>query len=76
MSKANYEVCVVCKKKCQKGIWLAPQFSNENVLLFCSKKCKEKYIQDKLARIKDNYPSFYEKVKKKGAFWINDAKPE
>lgn len=70
MNKPVYEYCAVCKKNCQSGIWLSPQFSNEKVLLFCSNECKEKYIQNKLERIKVNYPSFYEKVKDKGAFWI------
>ncbi|RLE47734.1 hypothetical protein DRJ25_01675 [Candidatus Woesearchaeota archaeon] len=72
MSKANYERCVMCKRECQSGVWLAPQFDNEKVLLFCSEECKNKYIQKKLERIKMNYPSFYEKVKDKGAFWISE----
>ncbi|MFW6450113.1 MAG: hypothetical protein ACOCZ6_03595 [Nanoarchaeota archaeon] len=70
MNKAIYETCKFCKKACQSGTWLSPQFSNEKTLLFCSEECKESYIKEKLDRIKINYPSFYEKVKNKGAFWI------
>ncbi len=70
MNKPIYESCKTCKKECQSGIWLSPQFANEKTLLFCSQECKDKYIQNKLERIKVNYPSFYEKVKNKGAFWI------
>jgi ribosomal protein L24E len=72
MNKAIYETCKFCKKKCQTGIWVAPKFSNEKTLLFCSKKCKEEYVNDKLERIKVNYPKFYEKVKNKGIFWIKN----
>ncbi|MCF7860961.1 hypothetical protein K9M79_01855 [Candidatus Woesearchaeota archaeon] len=72
MNKSICEHCKVCKKDCQSGIWLSPQFANEKTLLFCSDDCKEKYIQNKLERIKTNYPSFYEKVKNKGAFWIKE----
>jgi len=67
------EHCKICKKECSEGIWLSPQFSNEKVLLFCSEKCKQKYILAKLERIKVNYPVYYEKLKKSkklGAFWI------
>ncbi|MFT4326154.1 MAG: hypothetical protein ACMXYK_01500 [Candidatus Woesearchaeota archaeon] len=68
--KAIYELCKTCKKECQSGVWLAPQFAREKTLLFCSETCKEAYIKYKLERIKVNYPSFYEKVKHKGAFWV------
>lgn len=34
------ETCKTCKKKFDSGIWIAPQFADERVLLFCSEKCK------------------------------------
>ncbi|MBU0467319.1 MAG: hypothetical protein KJ718_05085 [Nanoarchaeota archaeon] len=58
------ETCKTCRKKCDKGIWLAPQFNNERVLLFCSEECKKEYLEIKLERIKSNYPDYYEKLKK------------
>lgn len=39
---------------------------------FCKKECQENYIKEKLEKIKVNYPSFYEKVKNKGVFWIKN----
>ena len=58
------EKCKSCGKEFNSGIWLAPQFSNEKVLLFCSDKCKNEYVKLKLNRIKDNYPGFYDKIMK------------
>jgi len=69
----NLEKCKTCKKECSSGIWLSPQFKNEKVLLFCSAECQNKYLEMKLERIKVNYPTYYEKLKKskkQGAFWI------
>lgn len=57
------ETCKFCKKEISSGIWLSPQFIDEKVLLFCSKKCKEDYLKKKLRRIKAEYPSYYEKIK-------------
>ena len=57
------ETCKTCKKKFDSGIWMASQFADEKVLLFCSEKCKEEYIEMKLRRIKVNYPKYYEKIK-------------
>lgn len=65
------EKCKTCKKEINSGIWLSPQFSDEMILLFCSEKCKKDYIKAKLKHIKDGYPEFYEKVKDKGAFWLD-----
>ena len=58
------EKCKTCKNIFNEGIWLAPQFSDEKVLLFCSERCKYEYIKAKLQRIKFNYPKYYEKVVK------------
>jgi len=76
MNKTIYETCKTCKTECQSGIWLSPQFTNEKTLLFCSEQCKDEYIKEKLERIKTNYPSFYEKVKNKDAFWIKNKTPK
>lgn len=56
------ETCKTCRKEYDFGIWLVPQFSDEKVLLFCSSTCRDEYIQIKLARIKSNYPKYYEKL--------------
>jgi len=58
------EKCKICGNEFSSGIWLAPQFPNEKVLLFCSEKCKKEYIISKLQRIKVNYPKYYEKIMK------------
>ncbi|MBU2576771.1 MAG: 50S ribosomal protein L24e [Nanoarchaeota archaeon] len=58
------EKCKTCKKEINSGIWLAPQFRDEKVLLFCSEKCRKEYIKTKLNRIKVSYPKYYEKVMK------------
>ena len=55
------ETCKICRKEFNSGIWLAPQF-DEKVLLFCSEKCRNKYIKMKLKRIKSGYPKFYDKL--------------
>ncbi len=70
------ETCKNCRQKFDSGIWLAPQFDNEKVLLFCSAKCEKRYIQMKLQRIKNKYPDYYKKImksskdRKHDAFWI------
>jgi hypothetical protein len=56
------EKCKTCKKEFKSGIWLAPEFTGEKVLLFCSEKCKNEYIKGKLMRIKSNYPDYYKKL--------------
>ena len=58
------EKCKTCHKIFNSGIWLSPQFKDEGVLLFCSDKCKSKYIKMKLNRIKWNYPEYYKKLMK------------
>lgn len=58
------EKCKTCRKKFDSGMWLAPQFADEKVLLFCSDKCKKKYLKLKLRRIKIEYPNYYEKLTK------------
>lgn len=69
------EICKTCHKEFDSGIWISPQFKDEKVLLFCSKKCKNEYIQMKLERIKVNYPKYYNKIikssKKKGFYDFN-----
>jgi ribosomal protein L24E len=57
------ETCKTCRKEFESGIWLSPQFRDEKVLLFCSDKCKQEYLENKLRRIKVNYPDYYEKIK-------------
>ncbi len=56
------EICKTCRKGFDSGIWIAPQFREERALLFCSEKCKKKYIKMKLKRIKFNYPKYYNKI--------------
>ena len=74
------ETCKNCRKEFDYGIWLCPQFASEKVLLFCSEKCKNKYLKMKLERIKVNYPNFYEKIMKSskewkdGVFWLREDK--
>lgn len=58
------EECKTCKKEVKFGIWISPQFADEKVLLFCSDKCKIKYIKRKLRRIKTEYPKYYKKITK------------
>lgn len=58
------EICKTCKERFNSGIWLSPQFKDEKVLLFCSEKCKNKYLKTKLNRIKVNYPMYYKKLMK------------
>lgn len=57
------EKCKNCEKQFESGIWLAPEFKDEKVLLFCSEKCKKEYLRMKLRRIKMKYPNHYEKIK-------------
>lgn len=59
------ERCKECKKEIEKGIWLSPEFIEENILLFCSEKCKANYLKNKLRGIKEEYPNHYEKIKKR-----------
>ncbi len=56
------EKCKTCKKEADCGIWMAPQFADEKVLLFCCEKCKKGYIKKKLRRIKVGYPKYYNKI--------------
>ena len=56
------EKCKTCNRIFNSGIWLSPQFKDKRVLLFCSDKCKSKYIKMKLNRIKCNYPKYYKKL--------------
>ena len=56
------ERCKTCGLEFYSGIWQAPQFSDEKVLLFCSEECKSRHIKKKLERIKLNYPYFYDKI--------------
>lgn len=56
------EICKTCRKEFDSGIWMSPQFKDEKVLLFCSDKCKKKYIKKKLERIKVEYPNYYKKL--------------
>ncbi len=58
------ETCKTCMEKFNSGIWLSPQFKDEKVLLFCSEKCKNKYLKMKLNRIKINYPKYSKKLMK------------
>jgi len=58
------DTCKTCCKEFSSGIWLSPQFKDEKVLLFCSEKCKKKYLKMKLSRIKTQYPNHYDKLKK------------
>lgn len=58
------ETCKTCRKKFDSGIWIAPQFVDEKVLLFCSDKCKKEYLKKKLNRIKIEYPKYYGRLKK------------
>ncbi len=60
------ETCKICHEKFNSGIWMSPQFKNEVVLLFCSDKCKNKYIQMKLERIKVKYPKYYCRLMRHG----------
>ena len=77
------ETCKTCRGKFDFGIWISPQFRDEKVLLFCSKKCKGKYLKMKLERIKVNYPKYYERImkslkseKKDNPFWLKKEKKE
>lgn len=69
------EICKTCSKEFNFGIWMSPQFRDEKVLLFCSKKCKKEYVGMKLNIIKVNYPKYYEKIikfyKKNGFYDFN-----
>jgi ribosomal protein L24E len=56
------EQCKTCHNQFDFGIWLAPQFQDEKVLLFCSEKCKKEYQKMKLARLKVEYPNYYKKL--------------
>ena len=61
------EKCKTCREEFNSGIWLASQFADEKVLLFCSEECKKKYLERKLKKIKVEYPKYYDKlVKDKG----------
>ena len=66
MTINTMEICKSCNNKFDSGIWISPQFKYEKVLLFCSDKCKKKYIKMKLRRIKVNYPKYYNKLIKNG----------
>jgi len=57
--------CKTCKKEVRSGIWFDSQFKENPPLLFCSEKCRQELIKDKLKRIKEKYLSYYEKVMKK-----------
>ncbi|MFH1802230.1 MAG: hypothetical protein ABH864_02140 [archaeon] len=57
------ETCKTCGSEFNSGIWLAPEFADEKVLLFCSEKCKKEYLKMKLRRIKTQYPRYYERIK-------------
>ena len=59
------DICKTCRKEFNSGIWVSPQFRDEKVLLFCSEKCKNKYLKMKLDRIKVSYSAYYNKLKKK-----------
>lgn len=59
------EICKNCHIRFDSGIWMSTQFKDEKVLLFCSEKCKKRYIKMKLERIKVNYPNYYKKLIKK-----------
>ncbi|MFH1276732.1 MAG: hypothetical protein ABIH82_06490 [Candidatus Woesearchaeota archaeon] len=64
------ETCKTCKEQFDSGVWKAPQFNNEKVLLFCTEKCRNKYLNMKLERIKVEYPGYYQKLlKKKKSFF-------
>ncbi len=54
--------CKICKNEFKSGIWLAPEYADEGVLLFCSEKCKDEYIKAKLRKIKSGYPDYYKKL--------------
>ena len=58
------ENCKTCHKRFSSGIWMSPQFKDEQVLLFCSEKCKNKWLKMKLRRLKWNYPNYYKKIMK------------
>ena len=58
------ETCKTCRKKFDSGIWVASQFADEGVLLFCSEECKKEYLKMKLRRIKTQYPNYYNKIMK------------
>ena len=58
------ETCKSCRKKFESGIWIAPQFADEGVLLFCSEKCKKEYLRRKLSKIKTECPKYYNKIMK------------
>jgi ribosomal protein L24E len=70
------EICKTCREEFNSGIWVSPQLRDERLLLFCSNKCKERYIKMKLKRIKINYPNYYNKIinsskdGKDNPFWI------
>ena len=56
------ERCKTCRKEFESGIWIAPQFKDEGVLLFCSDKCRDQYLEMKLRRIKEEYPKHYDQL--------------
>ena len=60
------EICKTCRNKFDSGIWISPQFKDEKVLLFCSEKCKDKYLKMKLERIKVDYHQYYDRIKQLG----------
>ena len=59
------EPCKTCKKKFDSEIWIAPQFADEGILLFCSEECKKEYLRRKLGWIKMEYPKYYERLKER-----------
>ncbi|OGJ18242.1 hypothetical protein A3K73_00385 [Candidatus Pacearchaeota archaeon RBG_13_36_9] len=56
------EKCKTCHKEFNSGIWIAPQFADEEVLLFCSEKCRKEYKKMKLKRIKSGYSGYHKKL--------------
>mgnify|MGYP001576491365 FL=1 len=65
MTISTMEICKNCHNEFDSGIWVSPKFKDEKVLLFCSDKCKNKYIKIRLRRIKIEYPKYYKKLMKK-----------
>lgn len=58
------EKCKNCEEMHSSGVWISPEFAGNKVLLFCSQECKKEYLRRKLHGIKNQYPKYYEKIKK------------
>jgi len=58
------ERCKNCGEEFDSGIWVGSQFANEKVYLFCSDKCRIEFLKCKLEKIRLEYPSFYDKLKR------------